>query len=941
MTPVTDGDDEEELQKAFNMSLASEGLPSSPGRQSDAGLRHKGISNEGLSTQGKKGTENDNCQGGSGDSPEAKRSRGGAGAQPQSGRPGREGEMNSGSSMCQPPPTDIGSADFLEGAGSAPGSPLYMPGTSIRGTATGNALEPAKLSETLKAVAEALAKQGPEMGGGTERGLQQVAIDEAPIVESSRRAGLQSGTQSGRQESPDDRDKRIQRETRAAAAEKRMAAREGAGGRIPQASASRAPTVAAKAEVAPGADAIGGVQQRMQDPVFKGVNSEGRHGAEYTPAQANASGSGAHNRNTPPADRLIGTSVRIDTASDAAPKALVSSLSQQDPLPSASPNLSQIAQPVGSHKVGPSGGSFGGTASAVLPPSRQLTIVEANSLHNIVFGHSPSQQALARWTNQGFRFSNHPDTLWGLVQKEGGPCGVLAPVQAFVMKYLLFCKDPLDTQQQGQQQQHGDAGGGHANDEGTRAGSAQAVLKELACGEAERNRALVQALGETLWQAGGGRQAVIATIETSGVEAALQYGVDAPFDYQGSKEQEQAITSSLLGVSLASGSALRDAVRVRTASSLLALHALLQRLLPVFQSGFGALLLLFSAVLSRTLVGVQEDRDDPDQPLVTQPFGHAAQEVVNLLLCGHAVPNVFDGSMDLGEGMRLKGVPSAVQVGFLTLLESLNLCKVGQNLKNPKWPVWVVGSESHYTILFTDNLSVLVEEDNNAEAKREADIQRVFDEMDTSGGGGFITPDALRRLLTQMNIRMPDSMVADLTGLEIVVWNEFWLKLKQLDISLGGLKEPYSATPKEPAKPRCFEIWHFNGIAKYDMAHHGAGTAGSSTEASVQRPRFCRLQVSVPPKWTPDELYQTYPAQNPEAYNTGWEGTGFGDVLIDGVEESTNRKEGVTVAPGTPEREVPQAQSEAPQQHAQLVDCIRTRWQRATCRWTGDAPSIV
>lgn len=36
------------------------------------------------------------------------------------------------------------------------------------------------------------------------------------------------------------------------------------------------------------------------------------------------------------------------------------------------------------------------------------------------------------------RFSNHADTSFGLVQLEGGPCGVLAPIQALLMKHLLF-----------------------------------------------------------------------------------------------------------------------------------------------------------------------------------------------------------------------------------------------------------------------------------------------------------------------------------------------------------------------------------------------------------------------------------------------------------------------------------------------------------------------
>lgn len=36
----------------------------------------------------------------------------------------------------------------------------------------------------------------------------------------------------------------------------------------------------------------------------------------------------------------------------------------------------------------------------------------------------------------GFEFS--PDEPSALIQKEGGPCGVIAPVQAFLLKILLM-----------------------------------------------------------------------------------------------------------------------------------------------------------------------------------------------------------------------------------------------------------------------------------------------------------------------------------------------------------------------------------------------------------------------------------------------------------------------------------------------------------------------
>lgn len=50
--------------------------------------------------------------------------------------------------------------------------------------------------------------------------------------------------------------------------------------------------------------------------------------------------------------------------------------------------------------------------------------------------------------------------------------------------------------------------------------------------------------------------------------------------------------------------------------------------------------------------------------------------------------------------MRLRGVPSRARVGFLSLLEAFNYIQVGDHYKVPHVPVWVVFSESHYSVLF-------------------------------------------------------------------------------------------------------------------------------------------------------------------------------------------------------------------------------------------------
>lgn len=106
---------------------------------------------------------------------------------------------------------------------------------------------------------------------------------------------------------------------------------------------------------------------------------------------------------------------------------------------------------------------------------------------------------------------------------------------------------------------------------------------------------------------------------------------------------------------------------------------------------------------------------------------------MNLLACGRAVPNVFDDDVELDSGhgnmTLLKGIKSRCDVGLLSLFEHYNICKVrkeswevmgarfgvlcvfftsfsclglevGANLKTPRYPIWLLCSESHFSVLF-------------------------------------------------------------------------------------------------------------------------------------------------------------------------------------------------------------------------------------------------
>jgi hypothetical protein len=65
------------------------------------------------------------------------------------------------------------------------------------------------------------------------------------------------------------------------------------------------------------------------------------------------------------------------------------------------------------------------------------------------------------------------------------------------------------------------------------------------------------------------------------------------------------------------------------------------------------------------------------------------------------------------------------------------------------------------------------------------------------------------------------------------------------------------------------------------------------------------VAVAVPPKWTPADM------QAPAAVSE---------------QNGHNEEEALSMS----------MYMEAP-----LVDCVRTRWQRARCKWTGESPSLV
>lgn len=94
---------------------------------------------------------------------------------------------------------------------------------------------------------------------------------------------------------------------------------------------------------------------------------------------------------------------------------------------------------------------------------------------------------------------------------------------------------------------------------------------------------------------------------------------------------------------------------------------------------------------------------------------------------------------------ELKGIDKQNAVGFLTLLETLRYIEVGSFLKSPANPVWVLGSETHLTVLFSTEKKLVSEETPAEQAKR------VFKKYDKDGYN-FIPTDSLQNVLSELSL---------------------------------------------------------------------------------------------------------------------------------------------------------------------------------------------
>ncbi|CAD7694266.1 unnamed protein product [Nyctereutes procyonoides] len=286
--------------------------------------------------------------------------------------------------------------------------------------------------------------------------------------------------------------------------------------------------------------------------------------------------------------------------------------------------------------------------------SKPMDLSVAKDIKTLLFGSSFCCFN-EEWKLQSFSFSDEASLKYGIVQNKGGPCGVLAAVQGCVLQKLLFEGD-----------------------------SKADGVRQLQPSNAHRTHCLALAIADMVWRAGGRERAVITL--ASGTQHFSPTG----------KYKADGVLETL---TLHSLTCYEELV------------TFLQQSIHQFEAGpYGCILLTLSAILSRSTELVRQDFDVPTSHLIGA-HGYCTQELVNLLLTGKAVSNVFNDVVELDSGngniTLLKGIAARSDIGFLSLFEHYNVCQVGCFLKTPRFPIWVVCSESHFSVLFSLQLELL------------------------------------------------------------------------------------------------------------------------------------------------------------------------------------------------------------------------------------------
>ncbi|XP_030830488.1 ubiquitin carboxyl-terminal hydrolase MINDY-3 [Strongylocentrotus purpuratus] len=404
-------------------------------------------------------------------------------------------------------------------------------------------------------------------------------------------------------------------------------------------------------------------------------------------------------------------------------------------------------------------------------PGSSSVVNPVDEVRAMTWGSELKEDVFLRWS-QGFVFSD--DEPMALLQYEGGPCAIIAPLQAFLVKNLLFSQESqCEEGTESWRQTNGD----------------------------QRKHLLLCAM-----------QDVISSVSSGSYFLVLQ------------EDKQELTIENVAGSSDGEPThvTFHRNLRIQTYKSEDELRGALMTTYHMFVGHGGVLLFLYSVLLTKGLAIIQEEMEDPSEPLIDGIYGHGNQCLINLMVTGRAVSNVFDHEKDVA-GLQMKGISKQSLIGFLTILENLKYCEVGTLLKNPNYPIWLLASETHLTVFFSRELALVATETKWEEARR------VFSEYDTEGSG-FIQCAMLQNVLEALELVAVPEYVEFMT--------------QRLDPEKCGivLQNMFMAEffPDEPDRllPEYFTVYHYNGISRSNpnskvMFLKGRGSAPNPGELEV------------------------------------------------------------------------------------------------------------
>eukprot|EP00347_Sterkiella_histriomuscorum_P020281 403338405 len=265
---------------------------------------------------------------------------------------------------------------------------------------------------------------------------------------------------------------------------------------------------------------------------------------------------------------------------------------------------------------------------------------ESTEIRRLLF-KNPSSNFHDSW-HQGFYFDKKLN--YGIYQKDGGPCGILASVQALFLKHVLFVSEtPL-----------------------------QNLRPE------RRDNYIAAAIVDILINASDDKQNTINLV--------------IPAQSQNPKNPILPHQCQKLVINTSDKNILYNIVKDNISYF-------------VNAEGHGVILLVYSVIMTKGIQNIINDMDMKDNCLLTE-HGYASQELINIILVGKAASNVFNGDKDMGDNFILKGIHKQSEIGFLTLYEAYGYFQVGTYYKNPKVPIWLICSESHYSVIFSTDFSM-------------------------------------------------------------------------------------------------------------------------------------------------------------------------------------------------------------------------------------------